>query len=374
MRIFTVTSNDLGISWGPAIHYLELWNEFSGLGHRDSVMGLAPSWTRLAPIVAPRFPLQLIRVPNVPSLRQVVFDIFAAIILWRRRADYDIAYVRLSHWHWMQSLVLKVCKIPYVLEMNGLSKEDSGSAGNTRLVTKLITLQERMLVGNAKVCITVSDGISRAVRERFKVAGKVETIRNGVARLLLTSRDNANGPRKARRRLTGIYVGTFTPWDGAANIVSLAKRFGAVDFLMIGDGPGREELQAVATPNVKFVGVVRYQDLPNLYATADFGIVLYEYERHLSVEVSSLKTLEYVASGLPVFSTAVRGQDFIKRLEFGRLVEPGADLEDEFERFIGDLPRYVESYTKCSDAYFESLTWHRVAVQTRSCLGQLMAQ
>jgi hypothetical protein len=27
LKVLTITSNDLGLPWGPAIHYLELWNE-----------------------------------------------------------------------------------------------------------------------------------------------------------------------------------------------------------------------------------------------------------------------------------------------------------------------------------------------------------
>jgi glycosyltransferase involved in cell wall biosynthesis len=372
MKVITVTYNDVGISWGPAIHYLELWNCASSNSQAVQVTGIAPSWTARAPIVSPAFPLRQIRVPNIPLLRQVVYDAIVALsVIARSRAD-DVIYLRLSQFHAFSTLALYLMRRRLFVEVNGLLVDDAVSAKRGWLFRRFVRWQERALMRRATDIIAVSAGIARVIEASYAPRGRLQVFKNGVAGQFFTT--TARGSDSSADRPTVIYVGTFTPWDGAGQIVALARRFPSVRFRMVGDGPGRAELERTGPDNVVFEGRVAYIELPALYARADAGIVLYEVRRHTRVELSSLKTLEYLASGLPVFSTNVQGQQFIVDLGCGILTNEATIFED-FARFVASLPSLRATALSKRAEIRRRCSWERVASQTvamiHECGGSL---
>lgn len=366
MRILTITSNDLGISWGPAIHYLELWNALHAIAPQFTITGFAPSWTKSSPVIDNAFPLRTLQVSNIPSIRQLIFDARMSVHLFMRGGQYDLVYIRLSHWHVLQTAALKLLRIPYVLELNGLAEEDSTSSRKSGFIKRIICQQERWLVENAMLCIAVSEGIANTLARKYTLQGEIVTIGNGVARQFFSAQRSA---QPAARAPVVIYVGTFTAWDGAAEVVKLAQSFPDVEFLMVGDGGARVQLEKASTANVKFIGKVHYNELPALYASADAAIVLYEYERHRNVKVSSLKTLEYVASRLPVFTTDIPGQEFIQDNGYGVLVPQGADLQQSFAQFIAQRNTYAANYKHSIESMYEQFGWKRTAHETSVALS-----
>ena len=73
-RVITITYNDLGISWGPAIHFLELWNNFAKNNPEITVIGISPSWTKRKCILNPLFNHHSIKILDVKGIRQVIYD------------------------------------------------------------------------------------------------------------------------------------------------------------------------------------------------------------------------------------------------------------------------------------------------------------
>ena len=92
---FAITYNDLGISWGPAVHYLELWNEFNEkYSNEYELIGYAPTWTNKSPIINIGFTLKQIKVPNIPIIRQIIYDLYLCAVLIMSRKK--IIYMRFS--------------------------------------------------------------------------------------------------------------------------------------------------------------------------------------------------------------------------------------------------------------------------------------
>lgn len=367
MKILSITSNDLGVSWGPAIHFLELWCEFQRNFVDSKVIGLAPSWTKAAPIISPNFELNMVRVPNIRSLRQVIYDGIAATRILFNHRDVDVVYLRLSSWHILQICAIFIMPVTNLcVEVNGLATEDAVSSRKSTWRRRIAAWQEKWLITHAQSVICVSSGIEEAIRLRYRPGGEVVTIPNGVSTSFI---NNVKG-RRENKRLCGVYVGTYTSWDGAEKIIDLSRRFPYVDFLMVGEGERRNSLQDAAPGNVKFYGSVPYSALPEIYRAADFGIVLYEKQRHATVKLSSLKTLEYVVSKLPVFSTNANGQDFIADNGFGMLVEDDEILPSRFQDFLRNIKSYRSAYESTPPTYFESLSWARVAMETYGLLSR----
>jgi glycosyltransferase involved in cell wall biosynthesis len=369
MRIITITYNDQGISWGPAIHFLELWNSVC-LAHPEiEVVGIAPSWTAYPPIFPTRFNLRLLRVPNIPLVRQIIYDLRVAAHLLIRVNSKEIIYVRLSQFHLFSTLVLWFKRNLVFLELNGLLVDDAISGKRGLLFTSFVRWQERVLVCRAEGIISVSHGIANAIRETYSPSGELVTFKNGVGIQFFDDQPSQQVTSTGRTRI--LYVGTFTPWDGAARLLDLARAFPAVEFQLVGDGPAREALEATAPSNVLFVGRVPYDDLPRYYRQVDAGVVLYEAKRHQRVELSSLKTLEYLASGLPVFTTNVPGQEFIAELGVGFLTTEEHMFED-FGKFLDELPELRMRALNVRPEIRCHYSWNYVAEQTVELILTIM--
>ncbi|MBX3606816.1 MAG: glycosyltransferase [Piscinibacter sp.] len=368
MKITTITYNDPGISWGPAIHFLELWNS-AALQHPDvEVEGFCPNWTGREPILPLCFGLHRIAVPDVRLYRQLVYDARIAWQLLTRGRSTDVVYVRLSQFHFFSTWVLRLRSNPVVLECNGLLVDDAVSARRSRLFRRFVAWQERALVRRAQGIISVSQGIADTLRASYGPRGNMLTLKNGVG-VQFFGDVPAGAPRPARRT-TILYVGTFTSWDGAARIVKLAGQFPDIDFLLVGDGPARREIQERATSNMSFIGQVAYGDLPKHYHAADAGIVLYETQRHQRVQLSSLKTLEYLASGLPVFTTKVPGQEFVADLGCG-VLSTEETLVEEFRGFLERLPDFRSAALRQRSTIRREHSWEQVAENTIAFVRQL---
>ena len=106
-------------------------------------------------------------------------------------------------------------------------------------------------------------------------------------------------------------------------------------FLLAGDGPERERLEALASElgvgdRVRFLG--RREDIPQLLAACDVFALPSLYEG------SSLAVLEAMAAGIPIVSSAIGGTDeLIDDGRSGMLVPPGdaAALAVALRRVLG---------------------------------------
>jgi glycosyltransferase involved in cell wall biosynthesis len=359
----TVTYNDLGISWGPAVHFLELWNEVVRTDHGLEVTGYAPSWTGRKPIVDPLFDLRLTKVPDIRVLRQIVWDAIVAVRILRTRPE--VAYIRASYFHLFSLLALLLVPSIVACEINGSATHDSISSRSGFIRRKIAEAGETLLLRRSSVVFSVTDQLLKYCRSVNPLAAHVH-VDNGVARAFF---DVHREPADA---VKFIYVGTFTPWDGAEKIIEIARLRPDLTFRMVGDGDRRAELERDAPENIEFRGWAEYSQLPREYAECNAGIVLYEEERHRHTSISSLKTREYLAAGLPIFSTRVTGQEFIEECGFGLLTS--GDVEHDLDTFIKNHARYSSNLAEAAAERFRTNSWAAVAVKTVACLKETVAQ
>jgi glycosyltransferase involved in cell wall biosynthesis len=161
-------------------------------------------------------------------------------------------------------------------------------------------------------------------------------------------------------------VGTFTAWDGAKYIPSLANKYPYVEFHMYGNGILRDDIEKESPTNVLFHGYVQYEKLKTLYSDYDAGIVLYEKQRN-DMKLSSLKTLEYMASGLPIYTTDVPGQEYVKNNNIGMNV-PVENIVEYFQAFIDSVEYFKQNVQKYRGISKEEISWLSVAKKTREVL------
>jgi len=142
---------------------------------------------------------------------------------------------------------------------------------------------------------------------------------------------------------------------------------------MVGDGNRRKSIQECSPVNMTYTGTVPYSRLPDYYEKADAGIVLYEHERHRSVQLSSMKVLEYMAAGLPIFSTNVPGQEFIEIHGIGRLAR-NDNISEEFRQFLAEIPRYRNNVNEYRKTIGKAYSWLEAARITERAIREVLAK
>jgi glycosyltransferase involved in cell wall biosynthesis len=181
---------------------------------------------------------------------------------------------------------------------------------------------------NTDAVITVGRQLADAVEALGVPPSKVHVVYQGVDDALFAP-GSASG---ARRRLgvpeTGkvlVYVGHLLPVKGVDVLLEamscLAASRGDVRLYLVGDGPRREALKALAARLglervVRFVGEVEHADLPDWYRAADLTVLASRSEGVPNVLRESL------ACGTPFVATRVGGVGEIAGGTRNRIVPP----------------------------------------------------
>jgi glycosyltransferase involved in cell wall biosynthesis len=169
---------------------------------------------------------------------------------------------------------------------------------------------------------------SRATADSLRAAGlpehKLEVIPNGLTEQAFASCTPAIPRRPGTVRIGMIARMNSTVKNHPAFLRSAAKllaQYPSVDFVLVGDGPLRPELEKMTADlgikeNVFFAG--ERHDIPAILASLDVSVLI------SSSESLSNSILESMAAGVPVVATAVGGTpELLKDGETGLLVPPG---------------------------------------------------
>jgi len=188
--------------------------------------------------------------------------------------------------------------------------------------------------------LLVSEGLDRYVdwfyRQCAIVLGPTRSVADALERKGLSGRTGvwgrgvdgdrfnpANRDAELREKLLdgaqvlALYVGRVSHEKRVDLLSRVADLVGPVKFVVAGDGPQREALEAAAPVNVTFVGELHGQELARLYASADIFCF------PSTTDTFGQVLLEAAASGLPVVAAAAGGAvELVRDGETGLLVEP----------------------------------------------------
>lgn len=111
----------------------------------------------------------------------------------------------------------------------------------------------------------------------------------------------------SNNRINVIYSGTLGDAYDIPTIISaaifFAKRQFPVQFLFVGDGPRRSQVELLCSKypkSAKYLGVVNVDELPSIYRNCDVGLVSYLSDSTVAVPV---KFFDYVAAGLAIVNS-----------------------------------------------------------------------
>ncbi|MBB5517818.1 glycosyltransferase family 4 protein [Amphiplicatus metriothermophilus] len=232
----------------------------------------------------------------------------------------DILYERYNLFHHAGAWLARRRGLPFLLEVNAsLSLERAGHGGLAS--PGLACASERAIWRAADMALPVSLALARLVEDAGVPPERIAVIRNGVERAFLEPADPA--PARARYGLEGKIVlgfaGFARDWHGLDRVLRYlaARRRDDLVFLLVGDGPARASLEALAGRlgvEGRFIlaGVAQREAMPGLIAAFDVALL-----PAATPYASPLKLTEYMALGRAIVAP--------DQANIRELVEPGCE-------------------------------------------------
>jgi len=153
-------------------------------------------------------------------------------------------------------------------------------------------------------CVATSHLLYQDLR---KISPKCILVPNGVNLKELTRRKDKlikQGLPRSREEFTAGFVGYFGEWVDFELIFDTARLCPRINFLFVGDGPKRRELEerSLSLDNVHFKGPVPHREVFNEIAGMDICLIPFKVNE-LTNRVNPVKLFEYWAMGKPVLAT-----------------------------------------------------------------------
>lgn len=159
-------------------------------------------------------------------------------------------------------------------------------------------------------------------------------------------------------------------------VIYLARASAMIDderlrFVIIGDGPEREVVEAEFRTNVGdrvlFLGSKKHDEIIDYYSAADFSVL------PSLMEATSISGLEAMAAGLPLIGTRVGGiPELVKDGENGYLCEP-ADPSDLAQKITSLLAQDLGPFGRQSrEMVVRDFDWQRIADKTLAAYRMLI--
>lgn len=182
----------------------------------------------------------------------------------------------------------------------------------------------------ADVCLASSDSIVDKLKRH---ATKVFKVQHG----FIVPKPTEEISLPGKNKLKGVYVGNldivYFDWKV---LNQLSKSFKNVDFILIGpiSQENSERIDQAKLSNVYFLPKIDSNQINTHLISADFCFQLYDVQLYPEQLQNPHKTMQYIGSGTPIFSSHTHEYEGLNLLCFYDKVT----LEVDFNRFLDELP------------------------------------
>lgn len=318
---------------------------------------------------------EMIEINKIPFIRNPIFNIadFVEILknielmntLYEINKDNEIELIheRYSLYSHKGSEFARKNNIPFVLEINSplLYEKDNVTFKNLAKGSMVSTLR------NSNKIFTVSKELKEYFT-RWVNPEKIKVVPNGVDPDFF--HPETRSKIESDRFVIG-FVGSMKKWHGVDKVVESAKSLKKLNndilFLIVGDGPLKNELQKEVEENgmdemFLFTGWIDYDEIPSYIASMDISLAPYPDLDFFYF--SPIKLFEYMSMEKPVVASSL-GQinHVIDDGENGFLVDPGdpfklADkIKDLYEMKKTQREQFREVGKMARQAVIENYTW-----------------
>lgn len=356
MRILRVAQNLYPeIPGGGSYHVHAMSRDQAAMGHDVTVLTVSDDES--LPRREVRDGYTVVRRP--PTIELLGNEVSVSVARFLRESDgFDVIHAH-SHLYFSTNLAAlkrRFGETPLAITNHGLYSQNAPEW----LFDLYLRTGGRWTFNRADVVFCYTEADKERVQS-FNVDSPIEVVANGVD----TERFTPDGPASDlvdRDRPVVLFVGRLVdgkrPEDAIRAVSRLATKM-RVQLYIVGDGPKREELEAMAGEHVEFLGHVSYDEMPAIYRSAD-ALILPSRAEGLPRTI-----LEAMASGVPV---VVSDLDQVSQVVDGA----GETVP------VGDVPGFASRLETVLNGEYDtrpviekSFDWTRTVKDTTSVLQSL---
>jgi len=320
------------------------------------------------------------------ELRNVLYNLvlFEALRDELKAWPVDLIYERYALFNCAGIRLAKELGVPHILEVNApLADEQERMRGLE--MKHLAHEMERRIFCETDAVVVVSRSLQDFVASRSVPVSRIHVLPNAVdPQRFAAVRDGAKvrTQHQLDNKCVVGFVGSLKPWHGTETLLEafrvLHVKAAHTHLLIVGDGPGRENLEKYAQANglngvVTFTGNVPYDDIPHYIAAMDIAVA--PYIPHENFYYSPIKIFEYMIMGKPVVAGKIgQVEELITDGETGMLYEPGniAQLAAALAKLAGDANLCRSLGAKAKAWVQQERTWDNNGRQVIGIASELL--
>ncbi len=361
---------------GASVHVREVIRALRRLGHEVTLFA-----RRLDEAPPPDLAsLRVIELPGVgsPSREERERRAMDANSLFnsllQSAGPFDAVYERHSLWSYGAMEWAFLHEIPALLEVNAPLIEEQERFRGLSHRTLAEDARTRAFA-SADAILAVSSEVAERTSEHAAARGRVSIVPNGVDH----RRFHPDVPPAMPRPLDGAgdvtigFVGTLKIWHGVETLIEAfaihARRNPQSRLLIVGDGPERATLQALASrlgieDRTRFTGAVDPDQVPSLVTSMDIAAAPYPADP--GHYFSPLKLFEYMAAGRAIIASRIgQIESVLEHDRTGVLVSPGdtRELAAAIDALGSERERRARLACNARSAAVVHHTWDAVALR-----------
>ena len=310
-------SIDVSALNAPSIHILSLARAFSEAGH--DVILILPR-PRNAPVVdLSNDKIRIIYTRRALGLSNSLSALTQIPTIWKFRRAGRL-YMRSSPLSLLNCMAARAMGYRQVVtEYNGWYADELKSLGFSRFIIRLanwLQVREARFANRIRV---VTSGLKSIFLEHGIAEDRIKVVGNGTDLQIykpldrLACRDQLT---LDRNRAYLAFSGNLVPWQDLQTafhaLAKLRQKGYDVELVVLGCGVSAEKIreqaeQICGTEAVRFLGMLRPEEVNVALNAADVCIAPFTHERNYRIGVSPLKVRDYAAVGKPIVSSDLPG-------------------------------------------------------------------
>ena len=266
-----------------------------------------PSNLVIIPIPIPKWPLVIYIITSI-FISFFIAIVTTGLVILKK---INIIYARGS-WLTPGILAVKSLRERTVVKIPALMEGEVTKRGILKIIIDIVSLLDRLAIMYSKYVIAPSPTMASLIEKRRSLRPNKPwlIIPAGVNLKLIEHIYNDRGIKNRTKNIVQIgFIGTLTWWQGVDVLVKaiaiVMKLFSAIEFIIIGDGPMKEniiELCKKYNVRCKITGFIPHQEALRLLSSLDM-IVLPSKRTFTTESIIPIKVIEAWALGIPVIIT-----------------------------------------------------------------------